>query len=111
MPMEPHDGVEAVRMFLRAQNLEQVGRDEEAVELYEAVTAARFDSSGPYDRLIHIYADRSQHADVIRIAEAALQNVQTYPDKRGWYELMRAQALRAGSELPQAAPRRPRPNP
>jgi hypothetical protein len=102
------DNAELVRRFLRAQNLEQIGRVDEAVELYEAVVDERFDSSGPYDRLIAIYADRAGHRDVVRIAQAALEQVQTHSDKRAWYERMRADAERAAARVPPAAPKRSR---
>ena len=71
--------------------------------LYESAVDGAFDSAGPYDRLITLYADRARHTDVVRVAEAALAKVHTYPDKRDWYELMRAEALKAQSRVPQAA--------
>lgn len=89
-----------VEDFLRAQNLEQLGRIEEAVELYEAVIAGGFDSIGPYDRLIYLYGDQARHQDVARIAKSALSQVRTYEDKRQWYELMRAEAEKASANLP-----------
>ncbi len=98
---------ELVRDFLRAQNLEQVGDVEGAVTLYEAILDAGFDASGPYDRLIHIYAHRSLHADVVRVASAALASVHTYEDKRIWYETMRERAQSAGHRVPAAAPKDP----
>jgi tetratricopeptide (TPR) repeat protein len=99
------DNVEMVKVFLRAQNLEQVGRVDEAIELYESAVAAAFDSAGPYDRLIALYSHRARHDDVIRVAEAAIASVHTYADKLGWYELMRAEALKTRSKVPRAAPR------
>jgi hypothetical protein len=99
------DNVEAVRAFLRAQNLEQIGQVDDAVDLYERVVAEKFDASGPYDRLIAIYADRAGHRDVIRVAEEALSHVHTHEEKRAWYERMRAEALEAAARLPRAAPR------
>jgi len=102
------DNVELVKRFLKAQNLEQVGRLDEAVTLYESIVEARFDSSGPYDRLIALYDHRVQHRDVVRIAEAALAHVQTYDDKRAFYAKARADALKAIGRLPQAEPRNPR---
>jgi hypothetical protein len=99
------DNVEAVRAYLRAQNLEQIRRVDDAVELYELVVAGRFDASGPYDRLIAIYGDRALHRDVARVADAALAQVQTHDEKRAWYERTRAEALRAADRLPRAAPR------
>lgn len=99
------DSVELVSAFLRGQNLEQVGRIDEAVALYEAAILERFDSSGPYDRLITIYGDRAQHAEVVRIAEAALSTVRTYSDKKAWYERMRAEAQKAQAHIPRPAPR------
>jgi hypothetical protein len=102
------DNVEAVKSFLRGQNLEQIGRVEEAIELYEGAVAAGFDSSGPYDRLIAIYAGRARHHEVIRIAGLALTQVHTHADKRNWYERTRTEAKKAAARLPQAAPRGPR---
>jgi hypothetical protein len=102
------DNVEAVRAYLRGQNLEQVGRADEAVALYEDVVATGFDSSGPYDRLIAIYADRTRHRDVIRIAELALRQVHTHSAKHAWYERMRADARRAAQRVPRTVSRRPR---
>lgn len=103
--MEPGN-VELVRQFLRGQNLEQVGRVEDAVALYETAVANDFDSSGPYDRLITIYSHQALHKDVIRVAEAALVHVHTYEDKRAWYERMLEEATRAQQKLPLAAPKR-----
>ncbi len=102
------DNVELVKRFLKAQNLEHVGRVDEAVGLYESIVEARFDSSGPYDRLIALYDYRARHRDVVRIAEAALAQVQTYDDKRAFYAETRSDALKAIGRLPQAQPRNPR---
>ena len=99
-------GVELVQSYLRGQNLEQIGRTDEAIELYEAAVTAAFDSPGPYDRLIHIYSTRHQHRAVIRVADAALENVHTHSDKRSWYERMKAGATTALADVPPAAPRR-----
>jgi hypothetical protein len=98
--------VDLVRHFLKGQNLEQIGRTEEAVELYERCVTSGFDSSGPYDRLISVYANEARHGDVIRTAEAALENVQTHPEKRAWFEKMRADADAASQKLPRAAPKK-----
>lgn len=98
-------GEDLVNHFLRGQNLEQLGRTEEAVELYETAVAARFDSPGPYDRLIHIYSNSHEHNAVIRVADAALEHVHTHGDKRAWYERMRAGAATALSNLPTATPK------
>jgi len=89
---------EIVRQYLRAQNLEQVGRTDEAVAIYESAVEARFDAAGPYDRLIAIYAGREQHADVSRVAAAALENVRTFDDKKAWYEARRDAAASAGDK-------------
>jgi tetratricopeptide (TPR) repeat protein len=102
----PAEGSEIVKTFLRAQNLEQLGRVEEAIALYESAVQARFDSSGPYDRLIFLYADSARHGDVIRVAEAAISNVHTYQDKKAWYERMRTSALKAQSDVPASAPKK-----
>jgi hypothetical protein len=99
------DGAEAVKEFLRGQNLEQVGRVDDAVALYEASVSAGFDSSGPYDRLIFIYSNRAQHPDVVRVAEAALASVRTYEEKKAWYERMRADAIKAQAAVPRAIPK------
>lgn len=94
-----------VKDFLRAQNLEQLGRAHEAIDLYEAVIGQGFDSSGPYDRLVALYADAARHHDVVRVAEAAIANVLTYPDKQAWYERMRSDAIKAQKNVPRAAPK------
>jgi tetratricopeptide (TPR) repeat protein len=105
----PEDASSLVRRFLRAQNLEQLGKVNEAIRLYESAIEGRFDSSGPYDRLIALYADRAEHSDVVRVAEAALQSVHTYEDKRAWYERMRAEAIKAQNAVPPALPKKRRP--
>jgi hypothetical protein len=95
-----------VQRYLRAQNMEQLGRMEDAISLYEEAVVGAFDSTGPYERLIFIYSDRAQHGDVIRIAEAALANVRTYEEKREWYRSMRAEAeKRLGAGAPKPIPR------
>ena len=68
---------------------------------YEEAVEARFDAAGPYDRLIAIYHERDQMADVARIAAAAVENVRTFDDKRAWYESMRdgAPMHRPGAEF------------
>ncbi|HYY44185.1 MAG TPA: hypothetical protein VE975_03235 [Actinomycetota bacterium] len=99
-------GADSVRLYLRGQNLEQLGRTDEAAGLYEQAVAVGFDSTGPYDRLIHIYSGRALHADVVRVAEAAIENVRTHEDKKAWYERMRSEALKAQTTPPRAAPRR-----
>lgn len=87
-----------VRQYLRAQNLEQMRRVDEAVEIYEMAVAERFDAAGPYDRLIAIYATREEHGSAKRVAEAALANVRTYEDKRRWYESVRDEAAAAPAD-------------
>lgn len=99
------ENVEIVKRFLRAQNLEQLGRIDEAIELFESAVEESFDSTGPYDRLIGIYSNRARHADVIRVADSALRNVKTYEDKRAWYREMKAEAERAAATVPRAAPK------
>jgi hypothetical protein len=98
-PTRPPD--ELVRLYLRAQNLEQMLHTDEAIPLYEEAVAARFDAAGPYDRLIAIYHEREQIEDVVRIATAAIANVRTFDDKRAWYESMRDDAAddRRGPEF------------
>lgn len=89
-------GDNLVVMFLRGQNLEQVGRVEEAISLYEDAVSSRFDAAGPYDRLIFIYQQSRMHADVIRVAEESIRSVRTYPQKLDWY---RAQIVEAKKSL------------
>jgi hypothetical protein len=100
------EGVELVKAYLRGQNFEQVGRVDEAIELYEVAIEHHFDSTGPYDRLISIYANQALHREVVRVANAALAFVQTHEDKRAWYERMRAEATKAAENVPRAAPKR-----
>ena len=104
--IERMDAVDLVKQFLRAQNLEQLGRLDEAIELYEQAVEASFDSTGPYDRLIALYSDRALHADVVRVADAALVSVQTHEGKRDWYARMKAEAQKAAAKVPQAAKKR-----
>lgn len=75
-----------VKDFLKAQNLEQIGRLDDAIALYESVVDHSFDAAGPYDRLIWIYQQQRRHRDVIRVAEACLAAIRTYPLKRQWYQ-------------------------
>ncbi len=96
---------ELVKDYLRGQNLEQVGRVEDAVLLYERAVGHRFDASGPYDRLLTIYGARAAHRDVIRVAESALAHVKTHREKRSWYEQVRDEARRALTNVPRAAPK------
>ena len=99
---------ELVQRYLRARNLEQLGRIDEAISLYEVAVAWAFDSAGPYDRLIALYAERASHREVIRVAQAALTNVRTHQQKRTWYEQMRTEAEKAQAAVPKAAAKRPR---
>jgi hypothetical protein len=98
--------VDLVKAFLRAQNLEQLGRVDEAIDLYETAVTERFDATGPYDRLISIYSNQARHREVERIASAALENVHTHEQKREWYEQMRRAASEAAHDVPRAAPKR-----
>jgi hypothetical protein len=100
------ENADLVRNYLRGKNLEQLGRVEEAVEQYEGVVAQRFDSTGPYDRLIAIYAHQARHLDVIRVAHRALENVRTHADKHTWYEQMRREAELAATRLPKPVPKK-----
>lgn len=99
--------VELVKSFLRAQNLEQVGRVAEAAELYETVIADAFDSVGPYDRLIDIYSNQALHRDVVRVVDMALRHVQTYEAKRASYQQIKQAAEAAAARVPKAAPKAP----
>lgn len=86
-----------VAAYLRAQNLEAIGRIDEAIESYERGVESGFDSAGPYDRLIAIYQGRSDRSNLIRVAQSALTHVRTFPAKRDWYETK----LREAEALPQ----------
>lgn len=97
--------VTLVKVYLRAQNLEQLGRLDEAVELYEQALRGHFDSTGPYDRLIAIYADRGRHAEVVRVAGEAIAHVHTHGEKRAWYRRMREEADKAMAKTPRATPK------
>ena len=102
------ENVEQVKVFLKGQNLEQVGRTDEAIELYETVVNGGFDSMGPYDRLIALYSQRALHHEVVRIVDLALAQVHTYEEKKDWYRRMRADADRASGDTPSAAPKHDR---
>src|SRR5688572_15129770 len=99
--------VDLVKEFLRGQNLEQLGRVDEAIDLYEHAVVARFDSPGPYDRLIELYSNRAMHLEVVRVARAALDAVHTHPDKYRWYESTAEAAGKAATKVPLAAPKKP----
>ncbi len=101
-------GVDLVNAFLKGQNLEQIGKEDEALALYESAVAAGFDAPGPYDRLIVIYSNRAMHSEVVRVADAALTHVHTHGDKRAWYERMRHDASSAKEKVPRAAPKHAR---
>ena len=100
------DSVDHVRLYLRAQNLEQLGRADEALALYEQAVAEGFDATGPYDRLIALYSGRARHGDVVRVAEAALLNVHTHEAKQEWYRQTSTEARRAQTSVPPAVPKR-----
>lgn len=89
-----------VRDFLRGQNLEAIKQVDEAVDLYEQAVKAGFDSAGPYDRLIAIYAGRSDFASLARVASAALEHVRTFEEKRAFYSRMRDEALESQATQP-----------
>ncbi len=97
-----HAPEDLVRLFLRGQNLEQVERYDEAIELYEVAVAGGFDAIGPYDRLIVLYQGRDAHTEVVRIAEAALDNVRTHQEKRLWYRGIKEGAEQVLSSRPDA---------
>ena len=98
--------MELVQHYLRGQNLEQLGRREDAIAIYEKAVEGGFDSPGPYDRLIALYGDDALHGEVIRVVDAALQNVHTYEDKLAWYRKVSEDARRAAGNVPKAAPKR-----
>ena len=91
---------EGVKAFLRGQNLEQVGKIDEAIAAYEEAVGGSFDAAGPYDRLLFIYEAQGRHQDVIRIAEASISAVRTYPAKQDWYRQHIDRAEAALDSLP-----------
>ncbi len=93
---------ELVRLYLRGQNLEQMRAVDEAIVLYEQAVAGGFDSAGPYDRLLYIYREREANRDIIRVAEAALEQVRTFEQKRGWYTEMARNAAERLKDQPDA---------
>ena len=107
-PTEAPATVDLVHDYLRGQNLEQLGRVDEAVKLYEHAIRAAFDSPGPYDRLIEIYSSLARHMDAARVAAAAIDAVHTHRGKRRWYEQMIESARAAAAKVPEAAPKKPR---
>ncbi|MBA3349003.1 MAG: hypothetical protein H0T12_00460 [Actinobacteria bacterium] len=110
MKVPDSGNVALVKIYLRAQNLEQLDRLDEAVGLYEQAIEGRFDSTGPYDRLISIYADQGRHGEVVRIADEAVANVHTHDDKRAWYGRMRESAEKAQAKTPKATAKPARPS-
>jgi hypothetical protein len=98
--------VDLVKEYLRAQNLEQLQRIDEAIELYEHVVAAGFDAAGPFDRLIALYSHQGLHGEVVRVASQALELVHTHEGKLDWYRDMRAEAEKAAARVPKASPKR-----
>ena len=103
--MDPIDQVDLVKRYLRGQNLEQLGRVDEAIAEYEAAVAEAFDSPGPYDRLIALYGAKRQHQEVIRVADSAVAQVHTYDAKRDWYRKVRDEAAQAATSVPRSVPR------
>lgn len=104
-PIRPSDSPppqDLVSAFLRGQNLEQIKRIDEAVVLYERAVSAGFDAAGPYDRLIAIYQSKNDFTSVARVAQAALDHVRTFADKRSFYESMRDSASRQATQQPDA---------
>ena len=95
-----------VKAYLKGMNLEQLGRIDESITLYEEAVAGAFDSTGPYDRLIALYSHRGMHREVMRVTDAALQNVRTYDDKKMWYRRMRSEAEEALLKVPRAIPKK-----
>lgn len=95
-----------VQLYLRGQNLEQLGRVDDALRAYEEAVSGSFDSTGPYDRLIALYSGQARHADVIRITHMALDQVRTYEDKRDWYRRMKSEAEKASRKVLKGAPRK-----
>jgi len=96
---------ELVREFLHGQNLEQVGKLDQAIPLYERAVDAGFDAAGPYDRLIFAYQQRRAFRDVVRVGEAALGAVRTYEAKRDWYRRQISEAKSSMGGTPQPLPR------
>lgn len=58
----------------RAQQLENAGRLDEAIQLYEANVTDGFQGVYPYERLRAIYMERKDYQNAIRVCEAAIAN-------------------------------------
>jgi len=58
----------------RAQQMENTGRIEEAIQLYEANITDGFEGVFPYDRLRAIYTQRQDYENAIRVCETAIAN-------------------------------------
>jgi hypothetical protein len=56
--------------------LERTRRVDQAVDLYEANLAERFNGSYPYERLAAIYGKRGRQGDVLRVLRQGVQVVQ-----------------------------------
>ena len=59
---------------LRAQQLENAGRLDEAIQLYETNVTDGFQGVHPYERLRAIYTERQDYENAIRICEMAIAN-------------------------------------
>lgn len=105
LEMSDPEEVSLVRHYLRGQNMEQLGRIEDAIEEYRRAVEGGFDSPGPYDRLIHLYSERADHKKVVEIAAAATAKVRTYPEKQQWYRTVRHGAEEASRAGPRPSPR------
>lgn len=60
---------------LRGIELEKQGRLDEAISLYEANVADKFDGTHPYTRLRIIYTKRTDYQAAIRICQAFLSDI------------------------------------
>jgi tetratricopeptide (TPR) repeat protein len=59
---------------LKGIELEKLGKEDQAIALYEANVADQFDGSHPYNRLRIIYKSRGCYPDAIRVCEAYILN-------------------------------------
>ena len=70
---------------LKGIELEKQGDEEQAIALYEANVADRFDGSHPYERLRIMYTYRKKYKDAIRICEAYISHGQQDPKVKEKY--------------------------
>ena len=59
---------------LKGMECEKSGKDDQAIQLYEANVTDGFDGSHPYERLRIIYTSKKKYKDAIRVCGAFIDN-------------------------------------